>query len=110
MQEPIAPLTGADSEWNIDSSGSFQNNRLSSVFKDAKNSNYILYTPFSYFTFFTLKNEYKLNMYLLFSFKVGIWLFNNDSSSKLIWISNKVLSAKLTAFIFSLSAVIKIGK
>ena len=33
MFEPIAPLTGEDSEWNEVSDGTFQNNRMSSVFK-----------------------------------------------------------------------------
>jgi hypothetical protein len=35
MFEPIGPLTGADSEWNEVHEGIFQNNRMSSVFKQA---------------------------------------------------------------------------
>ena len=35
MQKPIAPLTGADDEWNEVGDGFWQNKRDSSVFKDA---------------------------------------------------------------------------
>jgi hypothetical protein len=35
MFEPIAPLTGEDSEWNEVYEGVFQNNRMDSVFKQA---------------------------------------------------------------------------
>ena len=33
--EPLAPLTGEDSEWNEVTGGTFQNNRCSHVFKQA---------------------------------------------------------------------------
>jgi len=36
LQEPICDLTGIDDEWNDRGDGCYQNNRLSSVFKDGK--------------------------------------------------------------------------
>jgi hypothetical protein len=35
--EPLSPLTGEDNEWSEGSQGVFQNNRLSSVFKESDN-------------------------------------------------------------------------
>lgn len=48
MQEPICDITGMDEEWNnlveLGDKGTYQNNRLSSVFKDGKDGKpYYLY-------------------------------------------------------------------
>jgi len=42
MFKPIGPLTGNDDEWNEVSEGTYQNKRLSSVFKNSKDA--IAYT------------------------------------------------------------------
>jgi len=41
--ETISPLTGNDDEWNEASSGGFQNNRNSGVFKDEDNKAYYIH-------------------------------------------------------------------
>ena len=42
MQKPICPITGIDDEWFEFSDGQYQNNRLSSVFKDKNGKAYFL--------------------------------------------------------------------
>ena len=41
LQQPIAPLTGEDSEWNEVSNGVLQNNRCSAVFKEDGKAHYL---------------------------------------------------------------------